>query len=223
MKADENEKWELPEALRISNPDVLKRADAMAAELAIRTNSPFGRLSPQEQERANAAIMAKDLRSNLTNVNRQITEIILVDGSEQTKRLNELQDARLQICARLSEAYASLGRFDLAAEMAPDLDVRKEYVEILAAINRDDGEWCECAPGRDHVLRDVFSLKHGRMVSIRRCTGCKGLNAGPLPVHLAEQRAHRAKAAGMVAGKTPEEAKAILSAQGHTTERLIPR
>jgi len=38
---DQNEKWELPERLRISNPDVLARAEAMRIELATRVESPL--------------------------------------------------------------------------------------------------------------------------------------------------------------------------------------
>lgn len=221
----ENEKWELPEALRVTNPDVLARAETMRQELALRVQSPFGRLSPQEQERANAAVMADHLKKDLERVNLQITAIV-VNGTQQEEanKLQELRDARHHISARLAEAYAPIGRFDLAAEIEPRTESRAEYVEILEAINRDDTEWnCECAPGRDLVLRDVFSLKHGRAVSIRKCSGCGELNAGALPAHIAEQRAHRARARELVADKSPEEAKAMLMAAGHTTDKLTPK
>lgn len=222
---DPNEKWELPEQLRITNPDVIAKADAMAAELAIRVNSPFGQLSPQEQERANAAVMANHLKKDLERVSLQITEIVMVDGQDSpSSRLLELRDARHHISARLAEAYASIGRFDLAAEIEPRAETRNEYIEILDAINRDDVEWaCQCAPGRDYIHREAFSLKHQRVMPVRKCSGCGEMNAAPLPQHIAEQRAHRAKAREMVLGKTPEEAKAILAVAGHTTEKLIPK
>lgn len=220
-----NEKWELPERLRITNPDVLTRANALAAELAVRVASPFGRLSPQEQERASAALMADHLKKDLERVNLQITEIVLVDGRDsQSRKLTELLEARYHISRRLAEAYVSIGRFDLAAEIDPRPESRDEYVEILEAINRDDGEWnCECAPGRDFIKREVFSLKHNRMMPMRKCSGCGEMNVAPLPVHIAEQRAHRARARELVADKSPEEAKAILSREGHTTEKLISK
>lgn len=209
------DKWELPEALKITNPDVLARADAMQSELALRVNSPFGHLNPQEQERANAAVMIEHLKGDLERVKTQLTD---TDGATPKQ---ELEDAVHQISARLAEAYASLGRFDLAAEIEPREETRAEYVEILEAINRPDDEWCGCAPGRDFVLRNVFSLKHGRVMFARKCGGCKTVNVTSLPPHLANERAHRAQARGLVGEKTPDEAKAILTAQRHTTAQLI--
>jgi len=166
--------------------------------------------------------MVEHLKKDLERVSLQVTEILTVDG-EAPPQLQELQDARHHIAARLAEAYASIGRFDLAAEIEPREETRAEYVEILEAINRPDDEWCSCGPGRDYVLRDVLSLRHGRVMTARRCGGCKLLNVTGLPPHIAEQRAHRAKAHALVAGKSPEEAKAVLTAQGHTAEKLIKK
>lgn len=225
MPREETEKWELPEALRITDPTVLAQSEAMRVDLAQRVNSPFARLSPQEQERARAAVMVDDLNRRLTYVDHQINEIEMVDGNDsQANKLQELREARIAISAQLAEMYAALGRFDLAAEVTPQLEARAEYVEILEAINRDDEAWdCQCAPGRDFIKKEVFSLKHNRMIPVRKCSGCEEMNAAALPEHLAEQRAHRAKARELVADKTTEEAKAALMAVGHTTERLIKR
>lgn len=225
MRTEETEKWELPARLRITDPDVLAQSEAMRADLAQRVNSPFARLSPQEQERANAAVIADHLKKDLERVNHQITAIVIVNGSDsQSRKLQDLQDARHHISARLAEAYASIGRFDLAAEIDPRPESRAEYVEILEAINRDDDEWsCECAPGRDFIKKNVFSLKHGRVMPMRKCLGCKETNVTSLPAHIVEQRAHRARARELVADKTPEEAKAILTREGHTTEKLIQK
>lgn len=212
-------KWELPPKLRIDNPEVLKQAEEMRAELAQRTQTPFASLSPQEHALANAATIVKDLKRAFIHVNNQITAL-LTTGADRVGKLEELKAARLAISGRMAEAYATLGRFDLAAEHAPVPAVRDEYQTVLEAINRDDGEWCACAPEKSFVKQEFYSLKHGRMMPMMKCLGCGGLNVQPLPPAIAEQRAKRARARVLVAGKTPEEAKAILIAANHT-EKLL--
>lgn len=216
MQPSDEGKWELPEALRITDPLVLAQSEQMRTELTKRAQSPFAHLSPQEQERHQAGIMATHLEGELQHLSEQIVKVLTVGGGD----LDELAEAKKAIAARLAEAYASLGRYDLAFEIDPRSEHRAEHLEILEAMKRPDDEWCECGPGRDFIKRDVI-LPNGERRILRACSGCKTVNLVFIPKHLAQQRARRAKARTMVAGMSIEDAANHLRARGHTHENLI--
>lgn len=219
MKLSDDGKWELPEQLRITDPLVLAQSEQMRAELSKRAQSPFAHLTPHEAERHNAGIMATHLEGELQHLSEQIARVLTVGGGD----LIELTEARKAISARLAEAYATLGRFDLAYEVDPRPEHRAEHLEILKAIKRPDEEWnCKCAPGRDFIKRDIITPDGQRKV-LRACSGCGELNAVAIPKHLAQQRGHRVKARAMVSGMSIEDAANHLRAKGHTTEELISR
>lgn len=219
MQPSDSEKWELPERLRLTNPDVLAQSEQMRADLSKRAQSPFAHLSPHDAERHNAGIIATHLEGELQHLNEELGRAITTYADD---RLNELLEAQKAVSARLAESYATLGRYDLAAQTTPHQEQRKEYVEILEAINRPDDEWCPCAPGRDHIKRDI-TLPDGQRKVLRACSGCGGMNVVPIPAHLAQQRAHRAKARQSTEGMSMEDATNHLRSKGHTTEKLIKR
>lgn len=219
MKPSDDGRWELPEQLRISDPLVLAQSEQMRAELSKRAQSPFAHLTPHEAERHNAGIMATHLEGELQHLNEQIGRAIV---SYSDGGMDELKEAKMAIAARLAEAYATLGRFDLAYEVDPRPEHRAEHLEILEAINRPDDEWCPCGPGRDHIKRDLI-LPNGERRILRACAGCKTLNAVTIPKHLAQQRGHRVKARAMVSGMSIEDAANHLRGKGHTHEKLISK
>lgn len=220
MKPSDDGRWELPEQLRITDPLVLAQSEQMRAELSKRAQSPFAHLTPHEAERHNAGIMATHLEGELQHLNEQIGRAIV---SYSDGDLDVLKEAKMAIAARLAEAYATLGRFDLAYEVDPRPEHRAEHLEILKAIKRPDEEWnCQCSPGRDFIKRDIITPDGQRKV-LRACSGCGELNAVPIPSHLAQQRGHRAKARAMVSGMSIEDAANHLRAKGHTTGELISR
>lgn len=217
MQPSDDGKWELPERLRITDPDVLAQSEQMRADLSKRAQSPFAHLTPQEAERHNAAIMATHLEGERQHLN-ELKGMALTVGRVD---IDVLTEAHKAISARLAEAYATLGRFDLAAEVDPRPEHRAEHIEILEAINRPDGEWdCQCAPGKDFIKRDIVT-PDGQGKILRACSGCGELNVVPISKHLSEQRGHRQKARTMTAGMNKEDATLRLQASGHTHAKLI--
>jgi len=201
---------ELPDSLKISNPQVLEQAEQMRADLIQRANSPFARMSPQEQTRARAFKISEELQNDLDIISEQIAR------GEAT---HELKAAQFTIASQLAEQLAITGNYERAYEIDPREEYRAEYRGILEAINRDDEESCGCPPGRTFVKADVFSLKHGRTVTLIKCQ-CGYLNARPITAELSKQREHRAKAQSLVGDLSPADAAERLRAIGHTTKQL---
>lgn len=178
---NQDEKWSLPPQLQISNPDVLEKAEAFQKQLAQKANSPFAHLSPREQEQVNAARMVDHLSLDLARIDDELAK----------QENEELREGRTAIAARLAEAYATLGRFDMAADIDPRPEHKAEHLAILNAINRDPTEWCPCPPGRSFIKKE---LPQGTLLA---CSGCGTLNVVPgqlVPKILLEQKALRAKA-----------------------------
>jgi hypothetical protein len=223
-----NDKWELPAALRVTE-EMLPAIEAAQRELAARINSPFARLSPQEQERAQAARLVTELTEQLKHVEHRLGRVFTRAGAENFDELRATQGA---LWKRLAEAHASTGRFDEAARYETDRTLKAEYLRTWRAVWRDDAHACSCPPHRGsgrnanlevptvYVKRDVWSVRHGRVVPLVACSKCRCLNVQPLPPALAEQRAARARAHELAAGLSPAEAAARLRAAGHTTETL---
>lgn len=205
MPQHEDTKWNLPPQLQINSPEALEKAEAFQKQLAQKANSPFAHLSPREQEQVNAARMIDHLSADLHRIDEEL-------GKQDSE---ELREGRYALAARLAEAYATLGRFELAADADPREDHKAEHLEIIKAINRDNAEWCECAPGRSYIKKD---LPQGFLIA---CSGCKTMNVVPtIPENLAEQRALRAKAQSLVKDMSPEDAAKTLRAAGHTSKLL---
>lgn len=217
MANEDNEKWELPEPLRITNEQVAAQALEMVKELKPKAVSPFARLSPQEFERIRATARVSHIADDLHRV----------EGELRTSRgkdsVQKLREARHALAKRLAENLAITGRYDLAAQVTPDPEQQKEYAGVVRALVLDDSYKCQCAPGKKYVKTYVFSPKHQRMMPLIACSGCETMNVTTLPNDLAKQQEARAKARTMVEGMSPEEAAKTLRAAGHVTEKLIPR
>lgn len=217
----ENERWTLPESLDLNkSPELLAKTREWQRELSVQANSPFARLSPQEHARAQALRMIPDLENALRSLKEEIAKSTLVSGGDSPS-LRDAHESEGVLQARLAEAHAQTGRYDLAASIDPRPAHRDEWQSIMEAVLRDDDETCQCAPGREVVELDVFSVKHNRVMSLIKCSGCAGRNVKVMPRELSLQRAHRAKAAELVGNAAPSDAAAILRAAGHTHEKLI--
>lgn len=119
----------------------------------------------------------------------------------------------------LSETLQRLGRCDEALAVAVD-EAQKARCEALKhAIDCDDGECCDCpnpvveavtgfdATGEAHMKtlmvasrfsteRVVFSLKHGKIMRVRKCSQCGHLNATDQmgdEIHLKQERGTRVR------------------------------
>lgn len=100
--------------------------------------------------------------------------------------------------ARMAEGFALEGNFAAAAELHPDTEHTARFEAIAAAVERDDGERCDCpietitdpATGQpvtitpDTIEEMVFSQKHGRLMPLVRCSRCGDLNVKQAPEHL---------------------------------------
>ncbi len=219
----ENERWSLPETLDLNkSPELLAKTLEWQKELSIRANSPFARLSPQEHARAQALRMIPDLENSLKSVRGEIAKSTLVNGNDSPS-LRDAYEAEHVLQARLAEAHAQTGRYDLAASIDPRPAHRDEWQSIMEAVVRDDDETCKCAPGREVVELEIFSVKHNRVMPLIKCSGCGKRTVKVIPRELALQRAHRAKARELVGNAIPGDAGAILRKAGHTSETLLGR
>lgn len=110
--------------------------------------------------------------------------------------LSELE--RLELTAHQrqdkAEALANLGRFDEAAELGTSQS--DFYREVWDAVWKDDGDSCDCPEfkarglvaeegrvkersiilGKWFTLREVYSVKHGQICPLKRCSKCGYLN-----------------------------------------------
>lgn len=118
---EDNEKWQLPPQLRITDPKVAEEAAKMQEQLEQRIASPFARLSPEEFAVARAHQRIKFLSHSLEMIGQSLAQ---TRGRNETAQLKEAQGA---IATRLAEALATTGQLSLAAQIHPDKAHREEY------------------------------------------------------------------------------------------------
>lgn len=216
MPNEDKDQWHLPEPLRITNPKVAEASAEFQKQMAQSNPSPLAHVAPKELELQRAARMAEHLEQDYRRI------------IEQTYRakaagLPSLSEARNAIAARLAEAYATLGRYPEALLIDPRPEHRIQYRQVLRAIERPDGEWCDCPPGADYVKETVMSHVHGKLMPLRACGRCRGVNVTELPTHLEHQQSLESQAAQMVKGLPMDEAAKRLRAAGLTSERLAQK
>lgn len=105
---------------------------------------------------------------------------------------SELKTNRLnQANKRLAELFAETGDVLLAAASSTDPAQKEWFDKLLAAIEKDDSETCECTNDRmmDNVKKievtiparimigEFPSAKYGRNVKVEQCVKCGDLNA----------------------------------------------
>lgn len=177
--------WHLPKKFAIS-PELLAQNDARQKEWRESFGS-FAQASPRQRARSRA--------------------LLTRDNYEATGKDHLLPDQ----LAELAEAYAELGRFDIAAETSLTPAMRGHYAEIWEAVLRDEADWCEHPEQHQYAERDVFSVKLDADVHLLRCNICGLRNVAPLPDHIAKGREKRARARELYSGKPPIEVKKELS------------
>lgn len=231
----EQAKWVLPARFSLTK-EMLAKSDEEQARLAATMALPFGSMSPQDAERARAVVIAENLRNTLDDLQKQIGVAITTGEGN----LEELREAVIAVKHQRAQYLATIGRYDLAAQIEPQKEYRDHYLAILEAVWRDDEEVCSCEDVRgsgEHanitvprhfISEDIWSLRHSAVVSLVKCSVCGDMNAVPTPKHLQQQRALRAKALQLVGqpdaqGRllSPEQAARALTAQGHTADKLL--
>jgi hypothetical protein len=224
----EQEKWELPERHQLNTPERIAANEAAQRELAAKVNSPFANVSPAEHERARAFRLIPEHQGTLAALQTIAARLSKLRRPSRAA-LKQLEAARSAIPAiktQLAEAYALTGAYDLAVAVEPDELKRAEYLAVWNAVWRADEEWCDCpvttaGHSQQYVKQEVWSVRDNAFRPLLACVGCGCLNVAHLPKHIAEARAHRATARAITQGLKPDEAKRVLLAHGHTTQKLL--
>lgn len=242
-------RWELPEKFKLTtafldlppgeqkkqNPELhalWERTKDEQARLAALNASPHARPSSQEIFRGRSVQRAEEVRVTIERLSKQISDILVGAGKGD---LAELQAAKLALRHKRAEYLSQHGRFDLAFQEEPDPQYREHYLAILDAVWREDDAHCGCGEVRGsgehanitvpswNAKEDVWSLKHGRMITLMKCSNpkCGFMNAVDTPAHVKAMRSHRATAMRLVGTVSPDEAAKTLTARGHTTAELL--
>jgi len=242
-------KWELPKRFRLNaallslpakelqkkDPEMFalwERTREEQARLAANAAAPHSRPSSQEMFRARSVQRAEELRNTIDLLNQRIGLVLTADGDGN---LAELQKARTTLKHRRAEQLAIHGRYDLAFQEEPQPEYREYYLAVLDAIWREDEARCGCS---DHfgsgehaninvpswnAKKDVWSIKHGRMVTLMKCSKCPFMNAVDTPAHVREMRAHRARAAQLAGKLSISDAANTLAGRGLTSAKLLSK
>lgn len=121
-------------------------------------------------------------------------------GDDTKREALEADIARLR--NKVSRAYFEIGDFEQARMTTLDRDRRRLCREHLTAMGIDDELHCEHAKYKLHEgqrypnyfrERDIYSVKHGKFVSVIKCNECSFRNIKELPEDLAEASRKRAE------------------------------
>lgn len=154
------------------------------------------------------------------------------DHTKQERK--EIQSRYNHLLTLLAEALATCGNYGEALMVLPKhrVDLRCEFERIYGAIERPDDERCgeECKRKFDadptkvtqeSVEKYVFSIKHGRLVPVIRCSSCGEVNARLAEGDLAKQIEARSRAVELTKGKRPEDVPRILTEAGLTSKQIF--
>lgn len=185
MNYADDQKWAIPERWRASlditdeAANALLRAnDIEQQRLSKIVNSPFSRTSPRAAYRKKSYITIETLLK-----------------TRQFQKLTKVQNEQL------SEAFASVGRYDFAADTTKDKAKKKVYKQYFDAVFLDDEATCPHGDHKKHIKEWVFSLRHGKEMALIACSVCGHLNVTETPDALVQRRQaqneHRGKTTNM--------------------------
>jgi len=178
--AEEIPEFETPDYLKLTK-ERLQENEARQKVWQKRANPTS--FDPNIHERARAARIEKDA-----------TEVLKILGGQFDSASDEVKgqilDAHRRERARLAEALATQGRFDEAAHVEPNELKTAHYQKLHDAVTKSDKDWCDC-PRIERVgtgtvdnrqnLGNVFSIKHGREMTLVVCRKCLFYNVRELP------------------------------------------
>ena len=117
---------------------------------------------------------------------------------------------------RLAEAYATTGRYDLAASMT--LQHRALYERYWAAVWLEDVDWCNHPDQQKYIKEYVYSVKEKREMPLLHCIECDTWNVLDASFHNKEQLKRETEIREATKGMSMTEKLAFLQAS-----RLTPR
>lgn len=191
----QDEKWQLPDALRVdldtsASKALLEQAEAKQEEWRAEYGQPFLRLTPRQKHRQRALIL--------------VEEYGLVGPENLTPEQRD----------EYAEALATLGKFGNAIAVCSSPERAAMWADIGRAIVQPDDGDCGHGIRRQVAEAEVFSLRHNADVVVMRCTECGFMNAKPAPDFLVNARARRQEIRAKYTGLTPLEAKERMVADG---------
>ncbi len=191
---NDDQKWPVPTRFRASLDmsdeaayALLVKCDAEQKELGSRINAPFTTNTPLERARSKAFITLETLA--------------------KVQAVQELEPDQVEIMA---EAFAAIGRYDMAAETSQKN--AELYEQYWNAVWLDDADWCSHADQHKYVKEQVFSVKEGKEMPLLACNICHVLNVLDIPESLQKQRDLRAKVRSETKGMSMDDAKRHMNA-----------
>lgn len=188
---NDDQVWGIPERFRASTDmtdeaafALLQRNDAAQKELGERINAPFAQNTPLERQMSKAGITIETLNA--------------------VRESQELTGYQIE---SLAEAYATIGRYDLAADTTADAAKKATYETYWAAVFRPDDEWCPHPEQHKYVKEQIYSIKEQKEMPILACNVCRCLNVADSPAKLAEESDTRTRVRAETKGMTQEQVK----------------
>lgn len=190
MLNPDDEKWEIPEKWRASIDisdeaahALLVENDKAQAELSKHANSPFSRANPRILFRSKAYTAIETL------LHVQQFQPLTADQKDQ-----------------LAEAYALIGRYDLAAQTAKAH--KKLYLKYWQAVFEQDANWCPHGAKHQYVKEHIWSIREQKEVPLLACNVCGNWNAAEASPALQKRVQSHSAHQGRTQGMTIEAARA---------------
>lgn len=178
--SSEQEKWELPNAFQLT-PERLKANDERQAEWAKQESAAPQTIDERDRQRARLIL------SSFINI--------------------DLLTQPPAVRAEISEALATVGRYDEAAVVEPNASLAADYRDIWAALQRPDAEWCVHPLSARYSERDVFNVRDQSEAVLYRCNTCGFRNIAPVDALLQDQRTRRFVHRAAYTGTHPQTVK----------------
>lgn len=190
---DDNKPAKLPRKFRASLDQkgdalgyaILKNNDQVQAELGEKINAPFVPNTPLERSMSKAF--------------------------EQIRAIERTANFTPETIEVLAESYATIGRYDTAAELSRDPQRIKHYKKVWDAVWLPDEKWCEHAPQHKFVSENLFSVKEGREMPLLACNICGMLNVLDMPADLAARQQREAQIRAATRGMTMSQVRNYLA------------
>ena len=206
-------------------PKFLELTDERRAKI----DEQQARLRAEAQSRGRLSPALQRVRSGMAHETAARADVEMLEaemkhppkGFVEGAHVDRLMNARL----RLADALAHQGRYyEASAEVVGwNEDRRQEFSKMHEAVWRDDTDTCPCEPPKgegeglthDHVMAEVISEKHDKLMPAIRCNNCGEVNVRPLTPELARHEDLRQQAKSALHGMSPENLK-------HKLAELLP-
>lgn len=199
------------------SPEKLSESAQDQEQWAGKAESPFVQESPQLAALVRARREVPDWRQSVAAIKADLRKHLTAE------QRNFLKERLAHFEGVLAETLAVAGEYEEAATIHPNLDMRKEYRQIVKAINKPDDVVCKCKKTDptiktdESVVRQVWSSKRNQMMPLIRCNHCDSWNVKPETAELSRLSGLRRRAEQSTEGQAPADARQTLERAKHTT------